>query len=142
MDDSNVSVQLECLYVEEKPQDIHEKWTNCTRTLIAEKDQFHDFKTYTSTNLKHSKNQELLNSEKATKEKHHLCALCSKSFTRADHLKQQVKIHTAEKKYSCSTCNESFRQIGTLRKGKKFHSGERPFTCETCNKSFVQSNDL
>ncbi len=44
MVDNMVSVQLDCLYVEENHLVIHQESINFTRTLIAEEDQCHDLK--------------------------------------------------------------------------------------------------
>jgi len=72
----------------------------------------------------------------------HSCEVCTKTFTRSNHLKSHMLIHTAERPFSCKVCNKKFRRSFSLKSHMLIHTGESPFSCKVCNKKFTVSSSL
>ena len=80
--------------------------------------------------------------EEVTSEKRFKCHICSKTFTRQNHLVKHERIHTGEKPFECDICGTKFSDPSTLRKHQNIHTGEKNFKCEVCGKQFTQKSNL
>ena len=81
---------------------------------------------------------------RAAGEKRFDCPQCGKDFTRSNHLKDHIRIHTGEMPNSCEMCGQKFLKKSHLTVHLRKHTGERPFKCLflDCHKAFVNSSNL
>lgn len=71
------------------------------------------------------------------------CAICSKSFSNANSLRQHKITHTEERKHHCSLCQRTFkRRNGLLQHLKGFHLQVKPFACPVCMHSYALKCDM
>ncbi|XP_023296871.2 cell wall transcription factor ACE2 [Lucilia cuprina] len=71
------------------------------------------------------------------------CAVCSKSFSNANSLRQHKITHTEERKHHCSLCQRTFkRRNGLLQHLKGFHLQVKPFCCPVCKHSYALKCDM
>ena len=75
-------------------------------------------------------------SSKHLPEGHFLCEICSKTFKRADSLKQHRKTHT-ENEHFCKLCGATFPRKDSLMRHYKIHSGEISHVCSICSKTCI-----
>ena len=85
-----------------------------------------------------------------------LCTICSERFTRADQLKEHIKIHTGECQYSCAKCSRRFTQASNLEqhtfvpfdqrfievdhlKGHLIIHTEKLWVCTSCPERFTRT---
>jgi len=54
-----------------------------------------------------------------------ICDLCDKPFSRPQHLKVHMRVHTVEKPYKCLLCNRSCSTSSNLRQHKRTVHGNR-----------------
>ncbi|VDO78199.1 unnamed protein product [Onchocerca flexuosa] len=50
------------------------------------------------------------------------CNLCTRSFSRFEHLQVHQQIHTVKQLYMCNLCNRSFDQREQLRRHLSVHN--------------------
>lgn len=74
-------------------------------------------------------------------ERHFLCNICQKSFTRQSSLMEHRKIHLGIKSYKCETCDKAFINSSAYFKHKQIHR-KRAHHCHVCNRDFVQNSHL
>ncbi|GFW06389.1 zinc finger and SCAN domain-containing protein 22 [Trichonephila clavipes] len=77
-----------------------------------------------------------------TKEKPHVCEICSKAFPLRQALKRHLLVHTKEKPHVCDVCNKAFAHSSSLKDHLLIHTKEKPHVCEICNKAFSHSKSL
>lgn len=64
---------------------------------------------------------------KTDKPRPHICATCTRSFARLEHLKRHERSHTKEKPFECSECTRCFaRRDLLLRHQQKLHAATTP----------------
>lgn len=64
---------------------------------------------------------------KTDKPRPHVCATCTRSFARLEHLKRHERSHTKEKPFECQSCTRCFaRRDLLLRHQQKLHSTTTP----------------
>src|SRR4051794_4496264 len=64
---------------------------------------------------------------KTDKPRPHICATCTRSFARLEHLKRHERSHTKEKPFECPECSRCFaRRDLLLRHQQKLHSTTTP----------------
>uniref|UniRef100_A0A1B0D3D5 C2H2-type domain-containing protein n=1 Tax=Phlebotomus papatasi TaxID=29031 RepID=A0A1B0D3D5_PHLPP len=61
------------------------------------------------------------------------CPQCSRSFTRADHLKLHILRHEGIKKFKCAVCGLKKVSIGELNTHMNTHTKEKMWSCEYCS---------
>ena len=72
----------------------------------------------------------------------HQCDSCSKTFTRATHLKRHQLTHSGIKNFQCSVCNKRFTRIDHLNLHMLNHAETKPFQCQECQKGFIRMEHL
>uniref|UniRef100_S4PQA7 Putative zinc finger protein 814 n=5 Tax=Pararge aegeria TaxID=116150 RepID=S4PQA7_9NEOP len=75
----------------------------------------------------------------------HACKVCSKHFTRKEHLVTHMRSHSCgDRPYSCGECGKSFPLKGNLLFHERSHkSGNtKQFRCEICSKEFMCKGHL
>ena len=72
----------------------------------------------------------------------HVCEECSKAYTRKDHLKGHMRVHTGERPYECTECDAAFAYQQVLANHMKLHTGEKSYKCTECDRSFSFSHHL
>ncbi|XP_050517762.1 zinc finger protein 680-like isoform X7 [Diabrotica virgifera virgifera] len=82
------------------------------------------------------------NNTVATRQRPDKCEVCFKKFSRNEHLKNHLRIHTGEKAYKCDICFKQCSYASNLKKHLRVHTGEKPYKCEICLKQFIQGGDL
>ena len=70
------------------------------------------------------------------------CSECGNRFTRKDHLKMHMKIHTGDRPFKCKSCEKTFITVQQLRYHTFTHTGEKPFLCNHCSRGFAHPSDL
>ena len=70
---------------------------------------------------KHIKGHTVIENGAAEKKE---CVYCGKCFTRSDHLRQHLWIHSGDKPYKCEHCGKSFGQGSSLQQHLRIHSGD------------------
>lgn len=70
------------------------------------------------------------------------CPICNKIFTRKDHCKDHVFIHSEKPLFRCKfeNCDKVFRQSVNLKQHERIHTGNYRKNCPLCNESVVQLN--
>lgn len=83
-----------------------------------------------------------VNSADAEDRKPFQCSECGNRFTRKDHLKMHMKIHSGDRPFKCESCEKTFITVQQLRYHTYTHTGEKPFLCNYCARSFAHPSDL
>ncbi|PRD20191.1 UNVERIFIED_CONTAM: Endothelial zinc finger protein induced by tumor necrosis factor alpha [Trichonephila clavipes] len=68
-------------------------------------------------------------------EKSFICEIYNKAFSREDHLKCHLNIHSNEKCYICDTRKKNFFS-NSLKTHLRFHTKENPYVWDICNEAF------
>ena len=80
--------------------------------------------------------------EEVTSEKRFKCHICSKTFTRQNHLVKHERIHTGEKPFECDICGLKFSRLKYAKDHHKIHTGEKNFKCDVCGKQFTHKQSF
>ncbi|XP_055592224.1 zinc finger protein 420-like [Uranotaenia lowii] len=69
---------------------------------------------------------------------------CTKSYTRASHLKAHEILHSESQPFRCpwEDCNQSFARSFELSRHRRQHTGEKKFVCHICQQAFARSDHL
>lgn len=65
----------------------------------------------------------------------HICATCSKSYKRREHLQRHTLTHRATRPYSCNICNAAFSRTDVLRRHSQRCSGAKPQSASSSRRS-------
>src|SRR3546814_148018 len=63
---------------------------------------------------------------------------CGRTFTRSDHLKRHLAVHTGEKQFVCDFegCDMAFYEPSHLKRHREAHTSEQLYPCSTCGEAF------
>lgn len=78
--------------------------------------------------------------------RNHCCKFpgCSKTYTRASHLKAHEILHGERLPFRCpwEDCGRSFARSFELSRHRRQHTGEKKFVCHICQQAFMRSDHL
>uniref|UniRef100_A0AAZ3S6S3 C2H2-type domain-containing protein n=1 Tax=Oncorhynchus tshawytscha TaxID=74940 RepID=A0AAZ3S6S3_ONCTS len=75
-------------------------------------------------------------------EKHCICSVCGRRFTKRNNLYKHMRTHKEERPFSCNICGKKFNSSGNLSRHNRTHTGQKLYSCDLCDKSFTQSGNL
>ncbi|XP_076047490.1 uncharacterized protein LOC143029014 [Oratosquilla oratoria] len=70
------------------------------------------------------------------------CTICGRVLSRADKLKNHMRIHTGERPFQCDVCGKSYTHGDRLKRHAIIHSGLKRHKCQYCDKRFYHSEKL
>lgn len=75
--------------------------------------------------------------------KEYQCSICSRLFSRKDHLQKHETVHAPETRiHKCPLCDKRFVENNILQRHLNTHSGNRPWKCKICGAGFFSDNTL
>ncbi|XP_055942007.1 zinc finger protein 112-like [Argiope bruennichi] len=77
-----------------------------------------------------------------TDDRHFICVICNKQFSKKSNRDHHYRTHTGETPYVCDVCGRKFSHIGNHNRHYRTHTGGRPFVCDFCEKGFAQKAHL
>lgn len=76
-----------------------------------------------------------------SQDRKHQCFECGAQFIRSDHLNRHMLCHE-EPKFKCDICNVAFRRSDKLLAHRRRHAEPMKFTCENCGLGFMELTSI
>jgi uncharacterized Zn-finger protein len=72
----------------------------------------------------------------------HTCKVCSKEFSRFNHLKRHMTSHSVVRPFSCDVCAKKFSRRDHLQQHVRLHDKKQEYQCDICLKTFNRADQL